>query len=195
VSRVAPAYPPLAIQARISGVVKFRTTVGADGSVRHITVISGHPLLVPNAIGALKEWKFPPQAAESDYQVEIVFSIADVSPGDVAAANALRTQPAQGKKAGPPGAIMIGPMVQAAKLINRVEPIYPDAARAAGIEGDITVQVTIGEDGSVDDAKVVDGNPVLAAAAIKAVWQWKYQPTLLNGQPVKVYTTVTVSFH
>jgi TonB family protein len=175
VSKVDPVYPPLARQARISGIVNMKTTIAADGSVQHIEVVSGHPLLVAASIDALKNWKFAPNAAGT-YRVDIPFVLA--------------TEDAGGKSI----TLSVGGAGQSAKLINHVDPVYPAAARAAGIEGTVTVFVTIAEDGTVETAEPVDGSPALAAAAINAVKQWTWHPTLLNGRPVKVTTNVTVPF-
>ena len=82
-----------------------------------------------------------------------------------------------------PMKIRVGANVQSAKLIRKVDPVYPAQARAEGIEGSVTLQVTIGEDGQVQSAEPIEGNPILAAAAQEAVKQWGYQPTLLNGRP------------
>lgn len=181
VERIEPVYPPLAQQARISGVVTLKTTIAANGSVQHIEVASGHPLLVPAALEALKQWKFQPQSAEGTYRVEIPFTL-----GNSAAA----AEQAQGKVL----TVAIGVAVQAHKLVHHVDPVYPPEVRAAGVEGSVTLKVLIDENGSVASIEPVDGNPALALAAIQAVKQWTYQPTLLNGKPVKVSTLVVVPF-
>jgi periplasmic protein TonB len=80
------------------------------------------------------------------------------------------------------------------QLIQRVEPVYPTQARAARLAGSVSLDVTIGEDGSVRDVKQVSGSPVLAAAATDAVRRWRYSPFLLNGQPLAVHKQVTVVF-
>lgn len=92
------------------------------------------------------------------------------------------------------GAIYVGPWVQAAKLVSQQQPIYPAEARAAGIEGSVLLNVTIAKDGSVSDVQIAQGNSVLAQAAMKAVMNWKYEPTLLNGEPAQVATQVKVNF-
>jgi TonB family protein len=195
-NNIQPTYPPLAIQARISGVIRCKVTIGTDGTVRSIRILSGHPLLVSAAMEALKEWKFQPPAVQGDYRVEIPFTLADLSPAAVAAAGELPADH-QGKKAAgtSPKVIVIGANVQASKLVNHVDPVYPWDARVAGIQGTVTLKVTIDENGSVVRMEATDGNPVLADAAFQAVRQWTYQPTLLNGDPVKVITTVVVPFH
>jgi protein TonB len=87
-----------------------------------------------------------------------------------------------------------GGMVEAAKLISRPEPIYPDLARQAGIQGDVVLHAIIGTDGRILELRVVTGSPLLVRAAVDAVQQWRYRPTLLDGEPVEVETTITVTF-
>ena len=96
--------------------------------------------------------------------------------------------------AAPPLRIRLGGNVQAAKSIRKIAPIYPNEARKAGIEGAVVLHVLIGIDGTPKEVTHVSGDPLLSVAAIEAVRQWQYQPTLLNGTPVEVDTTVTVTF-
>jgi protein TonB len=83
---------------------------------------------------------------------------------------------------------------QGAKLIKRVEPTYPPLARQTRISGTVRLHAIIGKDGAVQEVEVVSGHPLLLQAAMNAVKQWVYQPTLLDGKPVKVDTTVDVIF-
>lgn len=82
----------------------------------------------------------------------------------------------------------------ATRLIHRVEPEYPAEAAAQQIQGLVTLDVQIGDEGAVHNIAVVEGNPVLAAAAVQAVRQWKYQPYLVNGRAVEMQTRITVRF-
>jgi TonB family protein len=201
VKRVEPEYPPLARQARISGVVKFVVTIAADGSVANLEVQSGHPLLVPAALQAVKNWTFQPTGSEIRTTLDVPFTLP---PGDAPAAAATATtlqaagapmeQYGAFGKAGKIGMLRVPANAQAGMLVEKVEPVYPPQARADGIEGDVTLKITIGEDGQVAEVEPVDGNPALALAAQDAVRQWRYQPTLARGNPVKVQTTVTVQF-
>jgi TonB family protein len=84
--------------------------------------------------------------------------------------------------------------IQESKLIRRVEPVYPELAKQARVQGRVVLVVTVDEEGSVAQIKVRNGHPLLYEAAITAVKQWKYSPTLLNGEPVPVIATVTVRF-
>jgi len=92
-----------------------------------------------------------------------------------------------------PHRIRVGGNVIAARLVSKVEPIYPEYAQQQGIQGAVMLQAIISKEGSVMSLGVVNtADPDLARAAMTAVGQWHYQPTLLNGQPVEVVTTITV---
>jgi protein TonB len=84
--------------------------------------------------------------------------------------------------------------VQAANLIRRTEPAYPEEARRAGISGRVQFSGVIARDGTVQNLQVLSGHPLLVPPALDAVKTWVYRPTLLNGAPVEVLTTMTVSF-
>jgi protein TonB len=84
--------------------------------------------------------------------------------------------------------------VQQAMIITQTKPVYPPLAKQARIQGVVILEAVIGKDGAVNEIKVISGHPLLQQAAIDAVSQWKYKPTLLNGEPVEVVTTVTVNF-
>jgi TonB family protein len=92
------------------------------------------------------------------------------------------------------GGVRVDPDEEQKRLSHAVAPEYPDAARQAGIEGDVTMRVVVGPDGAVNGIKLLSGNASLARAAMESVAQWHYAPTLLDGWPVSVVTTVTVAF-
>lgn len=92
------------------------------------------------------------------------------------------------------GPVPVAARIQQAKLITAPPPVYPAAARSAGVSGEVLLNVTIGKNGSVTTVDVARGDAVLTSAAADAVHQWKYQPTLLNGQPAEVVTQVSVNF-
>ncbi len=93
-----------------------------------------------------------------------------------------------------PKRIRVGGRVQEAKLRKRVMPVYPPLARQARIQGTVRLNAIIGIDGKVKNLTVVSGHPLLVPAAIEAVSQWEYEPTLLNGEPVEVVTIIDVNF-
>lgn len=94
----------------------------------------------------------------------------------------------------PPSTIRVGGGVQAANLIKKVAPKYPPEAKQARLQGTVRFNATIGPDGTIQNLEVISGHPMLVAASMDAVRQWVYKPTLLNGNPVTVMTTIDVNF-
>jgi TonB family protein len=92
------------------------------------------------------------------------------------------------------GVVRFGSRVAEANLIRKVDPVYPAQAKPARIQGTVELTVVIDEQGHVTDVNLVRGHPLLVDAAKEAVTQWIYRPTLMNGQPVKLMTTVEVPF-
>ena len=90
--------------------------------------------------------------------------------------------------------IRVGTGIRAPQKVHHVAPRYPDIAVKARISGVVILEATLGEDGSVRDARVLRSVPLLDDAAMEAVRQWRFTPTLLNGTPVPVIMTVTVTF-
>jgi len=82
----------------------------------------------------------------------------------------------------------------ATRLIHRVEPQYPAEAATKHLQGVVTLDVQIGAEGAVHNIAVVEGDPVLAEAAVQAVRQWRYQPYSVDGRPVEMQTRITVRF-
>jgi protein TonB len=90
--------------------------------------------------------------------------------------------------------LRVGGQVRPPIRVKRVAPVYPAMAKSAQVQGDVVIEATIDEAGKVADAKVVKSVPMLDQAALDAVRQWEYQPSLLNGVPTPVVMTVTVKF-
>ncbi len=91
-------------------------------------------------------------------------------------------------------AVRIGGQIKPPHKTKDVKPVYPAIAQSARVAGMVTIEATIGSDGKVMDAKVVRSIPLLDQAALDAVLQWEYTPTLLNGVPVPVLMTITINF-
>jgi protein TonB len=79
-------------------------------------------------------------------------------------------------------------------LIYRARPIYPPLARQARVQGTVELRAIISKAGTIENLVVVRGHPLLSAAAIEAVRQWRYRPYLLNNEPIEVETEITVNF-
>ena len=99
-----------------------------------------------------------------------------------------------GQHASAPSRVRISPDVADGQLIERVAPVYPSAAKVSHISGTVTLHAIIGKDGVVQRVEFISGPQLLLSSAMDAVKQWRYKPTLLNGQPVEVDTTVVVDF-
>jgi TonB family protein len=125
-----------------------------------------------------------------------VSSLPTLSPGSRAPSRAGSPPVAERSRAGSaaPRRIRVGGEVKPPFRIVNVNPVYPEEAKAAGIQGVVILDCVIGEDGTVIETLVLESVPELDQAAIDAVMQWLYEPTLLNGEPVEVEMTVTITF-
>jgi protein TonB len=126
----------------------------------------------------------------------------DVVGGDPNAAGFTRTFVPGGEPLPPPPppppaprqVLRVGGDIRPPQKVRDVAPRYPALAQASKVQGVVILEATIGEDGSVRDVRVLRGKPLLDGAAVDAVRQWRFTPTLLNGEPVPVVMTVTVAF-
>jgi protein TonB len=114
--------------------------------------------------------------------------------GIIGSSSSLASAPTLSKPAPTVQRVRISPGVIKGLLTYRVEPTYPPLAKAARIQGVVVLTAIIDKDGYIQSLQLVSGHPLLAPAAIEAVKHWHYKPFLLNGQPLEVETTVTVTF-
>ena len=133
--------------------------------------------------------------ASSDWNRVMMLQIGDLSEsvsirGNRAAAQAAPVAPT------PAAPVRVGGSVRVPRKVTHVAPVYPVAMQSAGMAGTVPLEAVIGRDGSVSSVRVLSAqvHPDLAGAAMDAVRQWRYSPTLLNGVPVEVTMTVSVSF-
>ena len=91
--------------------------------------------------------------------------------------------------------VRVGSGVRPPRQTYSIDPEYPAATRLTRISGTVVIDAIIDERGNVVQARVLSGHPLLVAAALRAVKQWKYEPSSLNGQPVSVELEVQVHFH
>jgi TonB family protein len=139
------------------------------------------PILVKNGT-AVK--KFSQPAAPS---LEAVADAANATLPDLTPANIALPRPA-------PGTIRISQGVSQGLLVKKVQPVYPNIAQQFHREGSVQVLATVGKDGEVKKVQVLNGDSMLAKAAVDAVNKWEYRPYLLNGQPVEIETQITIIF-
>jgi len=90
--------------------------------------------------------------------------------------------------------VRVASELQQAKLVSSAMPMYPVLAKRGRVEGTVRLTATIDKEGKVDKVETVSGHPILEQAALEAVKKWRYRPTVLNGEPVEVVTTIDVIF-
>jgi periplasmic protein TonB len=145
------------------------------------------PRAIPKEVAVFKEAPLPPDVITNTNTGGVFGGI----PGQGIIGGASAPPP---PKPVTPSRIKQGGNVTAASLINQTRPIYPPLARQARIQGSVVLHAIIDKQGKVAQLEVVSGHPLLVQAALNAVKQWRYKPTLLNGDPVEVDTTITVTF-
>jgi periplasmic protein TonB len=114
--------------------------------------------------------------------------------GGVLSAGSLPLPPSAPRKPRISGPVRVGGRVRPPQLVRNIHPVYPPLAKQTRTQGTVRLDCVIDPQGNVTQVKLVSGHPLLVEAALDAVRQWKYQPTLLNGQPVAVEMQVTVNF-
>ena len=217
---VPPAYPAEASGINAVGTVSLVATIDETGRVVEIrkareplvltqstpqnptAVRLAGEALVRDAAGALRRWTYdPPAKGPLAFTVSFSFKpgaepattqSASVPPSGVTNRSTFVSTP------GAPGAmqpVRVGGQVKAPTQIKKVQPVYPAEAQAAKVQGIVIMEATIGVDGRVTDARVLRSVPLLDQAAVDAVRQWEYTPTLLNGTAVPIIMTVTVTFN
>jgi protein TonB len=157
------------------------------------------PKSIPKDIANIKEEELPPPSSSG-----VVGGVVGGIPGGAAGGvlggvlggipTAAPPPPPVKEKAATPSRIRVGGNVQQANLIRKVTPLYPPLAKQARIQGVVRFTAIIGKDGTIQNLQLVSGHPLLVEAAKQAVSQWQYKPTLLNGDPVEVVTTIEVNF-
>jgi TonB family protein len=205
VKRVDPVYPPEAREQHIQGVVVLNVVIDREGNVSDAKLISGHPVLAPAAIEAVKQWKYKPYLLNGrpiamETQVSVDFrlepKIIRMIPAPIASerttGDGIGTTMA--RNAADAQRVRVSQTVSQGLVVKRVYPRYPPEARKEHVQGTVVLMVLISREGDVSEVKLISGDPILAPAAIDAVKQWKYKPYLLDGRPVEVETTVQINF-
>ena len=202
---VRPPYPPEAATVGARATVTLRVTLdhlGTVGEVRTVGVpilgamappgpteerafTDGLLALVRSAKDAVGQWRYEPPA-DAPIAFDVVIGFTSEADGEVLAQTARRDSPPTGAS--------VGSGLASPRKVKHVNPVYPVAAREAKITGVVILEAQIGPDGRVLDARVLRSIPELDAAAVDAVKQWEFTPTLINGAPMPVTMTVTVQF-
>ncbi len=103
--------------------------------------------------------------------------------------------PAPAPASSEPKRIHVGGNVEQMNLVTKVQPVYPKAAKVAGVQGTVNLETVISKEGEPLDIRVLSSpSDDLTQSALEAVRQWRYKPTLLNGNPIEIVTDVTVNY-
>jgi TonB family protein len=216
VRQVDPVYPEAARKAGVEGLVILEATTDTYGRMADVKVLQGVEALNQAAIDAVKQWVYEPMVIDGKprpvvFTVTVRFRLDDKKKPSVV--GGVEGGVAGGVEGGVVGGVAGGVAggveemkkfegdavravgkVQPPKLVKQVDPVYPEAARKARVEGVVILEAKADEQGRVADTRILRSIPALDQAAIDAVKQWVYEPMLINGQPRKVVFTVTVRF-
>jgi TonB family protein len=193
ISHPTPVYPPVAKSARVQGTVVLQATIGTDGTVQNLVVLSADsPLLVPSAIEAVKQWVYQPTLLNGNpvqvvTEITVNFTLQDSN--GTAAAPAAQTAPLA------PGVYRAGSGVSNPVPTYRPEPKYSEEARKAKWQGAVLLSLVVDATGTPTSIKIV--RPLglgLDEKAIEAVQQWQFKPGMKDGAPVPVQAQIEVTF-
>jgi TonB family protein len=204
IKEVKPVYPADAQEAGAQGVVILDTRIAADGSVAEARILRSIPMLDRAAIDAVLKWKFTAAGFPLQMTVTVNFTLqggptrarGGVAGGVAGGAASGVAGGVSGGVAGGVGAapVRVGGNIKAPTKTYDVQPVYPQEAHDAGVQGVVVIEAAIGPEGKVTEAKILRSIPLLDQAALDAVRQWEFAPTILNGVAVPVIMTVTVNF-
>lgn len=215
---VPVSYPADVPGADVRGVVSLRVTLDSAGRVAEARKLSAYMPATPAdpatrrryedafaraAIESVRQWQYEPPA-NAPIAFTVTFSFQP--DGDAALLEHKPSSPRETGAAAPPpppappppdwhnGALKVGGNIRPPEKVKDVRPVYPAVAREAGVEGIVILEARIDENGRVSHTRVLRSIPLLDQAALDAVQQWEFQPTLMNGAPVPVIMTVTIAF-
>jgi len=186
IKAVEPVYPEIARQAQVEGVVIVEARTDEKGNVEDARILRSIPLLEQAAIDAVKQWKYEPAIINGKPQ-KVVFTVT------------VRFMLKTGNKEKDlerfaQGAVKAEGAIPPPKLIKVVDPVYPEIARQAKVEGVVILSAKTDATGHVQDVMILRSIPLLNQAALDAVRQWVYEPLVINGVAKPVVFTVTVRF-
>jgi TonB family protein len=200
---VKPVYPADAMAARVRGVVIIEATIDPLGNVINTRVMRGQPLLDQAAVEAVSQWQFAPTLLNG-VAVPVIMTVTvnfTMDRGALGPDGQAALMPAPPPPPPPPPAgfdgqapVRVGGNIKPPRKLRDVKPFYPEEAKADGVQGLVIIEATIDPLGNVASARVLKSVPALDQAALEAVQQWQYDPTLVNGVAVPVIMTVTVNF-
>ncbi|GMV20615.1 MAG: hypothetical protein AMXMBFR57_05640 [Acidimicrobiia bacterium] len=208
IKHVAPKYPQEALESKVQGIVIIEALISANGDVVDTKVIRPVALLSEAAEEAVRQWRYLPTELNGQ-RVPVIITVTvsfRLDPDGTPLPEPLPVKPAEDTTGDSPLAtremtwnpgdppVRIGGQIKEPRKVKNVAPVYPAEAQSANVQGIVILEIHIDQDGRVTDARIVRPVALLDQAALDAVLQWEFEPTLLNGQPVPVIMTVTVNF-
>ena len=156
------------------------------------------PSRIPQSVQLIREEETPPDLSGGGVPGGVPGGIPGGQLGGVIGGilSSSPTAASLPKLASPPAPkrIRVSQGITEGRLIRKIEPKYPPLALSARIQGQVLLSAVISKTGEVQNLLLLSGHPMLVSTAIEAVKQWRYRPYLLNGEPVEVETTITVTF-
>ncbi len=201
IKSVPPKYPKEALKVRVEGEVVLDAVADEQGKVVKIVKKTGHPLLTDAAIDALRQWQYEPYVLNNEprkvrFTVRVNFRLHGKKKGKSKEPQPRgRAKIGHGPRAGVKGGPVDLPSSKKPRLISGPPAKYPVAARKAGIQGKVVVELVVNEKGRVTKASVIDGIDQLNQAALDAVKKWVFEPYTLEGKSHQTRFTVVVKFH
>ncbi len=190
---VQPEYPLVAKEKGIAGTVAVEAVIDTNGRITEARVIhSAHDLLDKAALEAVKQWTYEPMEINGTPVRSMMTVVCRFNLDENHPPVSIMSAVGEDEKEKPP--IRALGAIKPPKVIKLVQPEYPDKAKEAGIQGVVIVEATTDIYGRVKEVKVLRSIPALDQAAIDAVYQWVYEPTIVNGELREVIFTVTVRF-
>jgi TonB family protein len=197
-TRVAPVYPALARQARIQGDVVVRLTIDEGGVPTDIRLVSGHPMLSPAVLDAVRQWRFRPyevdeKAVEADTQITVRFRLG---PTEEQRSENRRTEwvNAFEQRTGE-HVFTADEEIDAVRILQRRAVKIPGGVSARAAKSDVEVWCIVDAGGNVGDVRVASpGEALMDAAAVEAVRKWRFAPARHRGLPVAQVLTLIVEF-
>ena len=185
IHRVSPVLPA-ELRLHLHGTVVLSAVISKTGAIESLQMVGGHPMLVPAALDAVKQWRYRryevngiPVRVETTVRV----AFAEASEDGSGTSAPLAETP-----------VSVSAEDMRPRLVYRALPVYPPLARQARIQGAVVLRIVINPLGEVRDAQLVSGHPMLAPAAVEAVRKWRYIPYESDGRVVEMQTEVRVIF-
>lgn len=182
------APPPPTVPVKTPIEVKTQHVV----AVRHFSVLIAPRVVQKQVNTNVQEMRTVPDVATAAFASGATATADKV--GDIIGDVLASVPPAPAKHQAATGPLRVATGVAEANLIHKVLPAYPPLARSARIQGTVEFTAIISREGTIENLRLVRGHPLLVQAARDAVLQWRYRPTLLNGQAVQVTTDILVNF-